>query len=134
LNAHNSFRAEHGAPALTWSNKLADKAQQWANECVFKHSGGTLGPFGENLAAGTGAFPIDKAVKGWTDEARDYNRNDPQASHFTQVVWKASTELGCAHAKCDGIFDASFGKAEYHVCEYNPQGNVDGQFEQNVQP
>lgn len=63
LQAHNSFRAQHGAQPLTWSPALAVKAQNWANGCVFKH-----GSTGENLAAGTGKYgPLD-AVKGWTDE------------------------------------------------------------------
>jgi hypothetical protein len=57
-----------------------------------------------------------------------YNKNDPQASHFTQMVWKKSTHVGCAHVDCDGIFPSSFGKAHYHVCEYSPQGNVIGEF------
>ncbi|PSR72395.1 hypothetical protein PHLCEN_2v11738 [Hermanssonia centrifuga] len=46
LTAHNSIRSQHGASPLTWSDDLASKAQQWANGCVFQHSGGTLGPFG----------------------------------------------------------------------------------------
>ena len=46
LSAHNSIRAEHGAAPLSWSDQLAGKAQQWANGCVFRHSGGSLGPFG----------------------------------------------------------------------------------------
>lgn len=46
LSAHNNERAQHGAAPLTWSNDLSAKAQQWANGCVFKHSGGSLGPFG----------------------------------------------------------------------------------------
>jgi len=46
LSAHNSFRAQHGASPLSWSDELAGKAQQWASACVFKHSGGSLGPFG----------------------------------------------------------------------------------------
>ncbi|EIN13524.1 PR-1-like protein, partial [Punctularia strigosozonata HHB-11173 SS5] len=119
LDAHNSIRAQHGASALTWDDTLEAAAQKWANNCVFKHSGGTLGPFGENLAAGTGdGYTITSAVKSWTDEP----------SHFTQVVWKASTKVGCAHADCSGIFSASFGKAHFHVCEYQVQGNVIGQF------
>lgn len=58
----------------------------------------------------------------------DYDSSNPTYSHFTQMVWKGTTELGCAIALCDGIFDASFGKASYMVCEYNPPGNVIGQF------
>jgi uncharacterized protein YkwD len=118
---------------LSWNNNLAAKAQQWANRCQFKHSGGSLGAFGENLAAGTGGYTIAAAVKAWADEVNDYNPANPQFSHFTQVVWKATTEVGCADARCDGIFDASFGKARYIVCEYSKQGNILGQFAQNVQ-
>ncbi|KAK0481902.1 CAP domain-containing protein [Armillaria novae-zelandiae] len=134
LEGHNTFRAQHGAADLTWSDELAGKAQQWANGCVFKHSGGSLGSFGENLAAGTGSsYSISSAIKSWTDEASSYDPNNPVASHFTQVVWKATSQVGCAVQSCDGIFDASFGKASYYVCEYSPAGNVIGQFAENVQ-
>ncbi|THU94825.1 PR-1-like protein [Dendrothele bispora CBS 962.96] len=129
LSAHNSVRAQHGASPLSWSDEAAGKAQQWANNCVFEHSGGKLGAFGENLAAGTGgSYGIAEAIKSWTDEVSSYDPNNPQPSHFTQVVWKASTQVGCAVQSCDGIFDASFGKAKFFVCEYTPQGNVIGQF------
>lgn len=131
LAAHNGFRAQHNAPALSWNDLLASKAQEWANKCHFQHSGGQLGPFGENLAAGSGSFDIDQAVQAWKDEESDYDPKDPQASHFTQVVWKGSTQLGCAHAQCDGIFDGV--SATFHVCEYQAQGNVIGEFGQNVQ-
>ena len=46
LSAHNTVRAQHGAVALTWNDEAASKAQQWANGCVFQHSGGSLGPYG----------------------------------------------------------------------------------------
>ncbi|KAI0307851.1 CAP domain-containing protein [Multifurca ochricompacta] len=129
LSAHNSVRAQHGAAPLTWSDELSAKAQQWADGCVFKHSGGSLGPFGENLAAGTGSgYTIASAVNSWTDEVSQYDPNNPVPSHFTQVVWKATTQVGCAVQDCSGIFDPSFGLAHYHVCEYSPQGNVIGEF------
>ena len=44
-------------------------------------------------------------------------------SSFTQVVWKSSTKLGCG---------LSLGKDVYAVCYYSPEGNVNGQFAQNV--
>lgn len=50
LSEHNNFRAKHNAPALVWNATLASAAQSWSDKCVFKHSGGTLGPYGENLA------------------------------------------------------------------------------------
>ncbi|KDQ63810.1 hypothetical protein JAAARDRAFT_76028 [Jaapia argillacea MUCL 33604] len=136
LQAHNSVRQHHGASDLTWNNNLASKAQQWANGCVFKHSGGKLGPYGENLAAGTGgAYGIAAAIKSWTDEVSEYNPHNPQPSHFTQVVWKNTKQVGCALKVCPpgSIFPSQYGPSKYYVCEYSPPGNVIGQFPQNVQ-
>jgi len=135
LDAHNTVRAQHGASPLVWSDLLASKAQQWAANCQFVHSGGKLGQFGENLAAGAGGgYNIVAAVKSWTDEVSDYNPNNPVPSHFTQVVWKSTTQLGCAVQICDNIFDKTrFGLTTFVVCEYSPPGNVLGQFSQNVQ-
>jgi len=47
-----------------------------------------------------------------------------QIGHFTQLIWKASTKVGCAKAS-----DSS---NTFVVCKYNPQGNVLGQFNTNV--
>ncbi|KDQ63808.1 hypothetical protein JAAARDRAFT_29854 [Jaapia argillacea MUCL 33604] len=136
LSAHNSVRAQHGASALTWSDNLASKAQQWANGCVFQHSGGSLGPFGENLAAGTGSsYGIAAAVGSWTAEVSQYDPSNPQPSHFTQVVWKGTSQVGCAVQTCAAgtIFPANDGPAQFFVCEYEAQGNIIGEFVQNVQ-
>ncbi|KAF7333820.1 PR-1-like protein [Mycena venus] len=133
LTAHNDVRALHGASPLTWKNEPAKKAQEWADACVFEHSHGALGPYGENLAAGTSDFGIYDAVGSWAAEASEYNPADPKASHFTQVVWKATKEVGCAVATCDGIFPPEYGPAQFYVCEYDPAGNVAGEFPENVQ-
>ncbi|KDQ64355.1 hypothetical protein JAAARDRAFT_166489 [Jaapia argillacea MUCL 33604] len=135
LAAHNVVRSAHGAGPLVWSSELAQKAQEWASGCQLKQSRGSLGPYGENLAAaaGPGGFSVESAVQVWIDDALDYDPSHPTYNHFTQVVWKSSTELGCAVASCDGIFDAGLGKATYYVCEYNPPGNVVGQAPLNVQ-
>ncbi|TFK97057.1 CAP domain-containing protein [Pterulicium gracile] len=134
LHHHNRLRAQHGAESLTWNDDLANAAQYWANQCGFRHSNGLMGPLGENLAAGAGPeyFTIENALKIWADESSDYHSYNPVPSHFTQMVWKASREVGCAVAECDGIFDASFGPAQFYVCEYAPAGNLIGQFAENV--
>jgi uncharacterized protein YkwD len=67
LDAHNGVRAKHDAVPLVWDNTLSEKAASWAHRCVFKHSGGTLGPYGENLAAGT-RVGAAKAVDMWNGE------------------------------------------------------------------
>jgi len=135
LDAHNTARSNHGASPLTWSNDLANAALSWASGCVFKHSGGTLGPFGENLAAQTGSMTPAQAVQLWMNEVGDYDPNNPQPSHFTQVVWKGSSQLGCTIYACesDKIFPNTSGTAYYGVCEYSPPGNVIGEFADNVQ-
>ncbi|KAJ7226223.1 hypothetical protein C8J57DRAFT_1731127 [Mycena rebaudengoi] len=63
LNIHNTERSKHGASDLVWNETLANAAQYWADECTNQHSGGMLGRFGENLAAGTGAYPISDALQ-----------------------------------------------------------------------
>ena len=70
LKWHNEVRRVHSAADLTWSDTLAAAAQSWANKCVFEHSGGKVGPYGENLFVGSGTgFAIKDAVTAWTNEA-----------------------------------------------------------------
>ncbi len=133
LDAHNKVRARHCAPPLSWSPKLAQFAQQWANSlrdqgCKFGHSGGR---YGENLAAGTsGTLDGQSVTDMWYDEIKLYSFPNGgfsmQTGHFTQVVWKQSTQLGCAVTACRGM--------DIWVCEYDPPGNVQGMYRQNVLP
>ena len=127
LARHNGFRAQHCAPDLVWNDELAASAQQWADGCVFEHDQNQTS--GENLAGGSGVT-LDPAAM-WYGEIANYNFDTPGFSlttgHFTQVVWRASTELGCGLAACPGM-------DEFYVCRYAPAGNVEGAFEQNVLP
>ncbi|TYJ58439.1 hypothetical protein B9479_000645 [Cryptococcus floricola] len=64
----------------------------------------------------------------------DYDASNPQASHFTQVVWKSSTKLGWAQTSCaDGTIFTGYGDSPFIVCEYDPAGNVAGQYGDDVQ-
>lgn len=56
-----------------------------------------------------------------------YDPTHPSYLLFTQVVWKSTTQLGCAVSSCDGIFDRALGPAALYVCLYDPVGNVIGQ-------
>ena len=141
LDAHNKVRAKHRIPPLKWSNKLAQYSQQWANQmaktkhCSMYHRKGNP-PFGENLYRSTAIIwtdgrteispvTIKKVVKAWTDEERwyDYKRNrcqrGKQCGHYTQAVWKSTTEVGCAMNVCAD-------KSQTWVCSYNPPGNYTG--------
>jgi uncharacterized protein YkwD len=133
VEAHNRVRAKHCAGALTWSAKLAQVAQKWANSlrdkgCAFGHSNGS---YGENLAAGTtGTLDPEAVVAMWYDEIAHYRFPDGgfsmQTGHFTQVVWRGTSQLGCGHSQCKGM--------DIWVCEYDPPGNWEGQYRENVRP
>lgn len=131
--AHNQVRAEHCAPPLTWSTELAAEATAWANQlaangCAFQHS---QSDHGENLAAGTsGALDADAVVALWAREEEKYDYKRPgfsmKTGHFTQVVWKDTLAVGCGVATCAG--------RDTWVCNYDPPGNVEGDFALNVAP
>ncbi|KAK7062003.1 pathogenesis-related protein 1 [Favolaschia claudopus] len=129
LDAHNIVRAAHGAADLVWNETLADAAQTWAKTCQVKHSDGTLldTPYGENIVAATGLFGIATAMGQFILDKSEYDPENPTYNHFTQVVWKSTTQLGCSVARCGDIWSANLGTASYYVCLYEPAGNVVGE-------
>ncbi|TEB39192.1 PR-1-like protein [Coprinellus micaceus] len=129
LDAHNTVRGRYGAEDLVWDNAAATAAQVWADNCRFAHEDDSL--YGENIAAGPSDLNIRSAIQFWADEESEYDPSNPQASHFTQVVWKSTTGVGCASAQCTGIFGIDL--ATFYVCKYSPPGNVLGEFDENVQ-
>lgn len=129
LDAHNAARAQVGAGGMTWSTTVAAYAQTYANQmastCSLVHSNG---PYGENLAWGSGTtFTGTAAVNMWVAEKQYYNyaTNTCAAGkvcgHYTQAVWKKSVRLGCARVSC-----ANAG-GTFIICSYDPPGNYIGQ-------
>ena len=126
LNAHNEKRALHGIQSLAWNDTLAKYAADYAsstfscNNVKLVHSNG---PHGENLAAGySGGY---KPVDAWYDEIKQYDFSNPgfneATGHFTQLVWKSTSQVGCAKVTCDNSW------SQYTICEYsNTRGNVVG--------
>jgi uncharacterized protein YkwD len=127
LDAHNAYREKHCVPALTWSPEIAATAQKWADACSMSHDSNS--GYGENLAWGTG-LSAGAAVDMWYGEASKYDFASPGyksgIGHFTQMIWKSSTQLGCGVATC--------GDQTFRVCRYSPPGNYEGEFPANVQP
>jgi uncharacterized protein YkwD len=134
LDAQNQKRANHCVPAFTWDETVAQSAQEWANRCVFEHAQGT--GLGENLFGGGGTWTSTDATESWYSESADYVFANPGFSldtgHFTQMVWKDSTKLGCGRTVCDGSQGTFVGM--FYVCRYAPQGNITGAFPENVLP
>jgi len=50
----------------------------------------------------------------------------PMCGHFTQVVWKTTTEIGCALVDCPKDTAWAGYRSQFLVCQYNPGGNTAG--------
>jgi uncharacterized protein YkwD len=142
LDAHAKARAAVGVPPLTWSSALAAHAQEWVDHlknsgCKLAHRTENRQGYGENLhwASGGGSgqgpnqqidVPPAEVVESWVREGADYNAathtcaEGRTCGHYTQVVWKNTTEVGCAMTVCDD-------KSQIWICNYNPAGNVSGE-------
>ncbi len=129
--AHNVLRAEVGVPALVWDATVARTAAAHAvtlaGTCKLAHA---ASPYGENLASFSGAGAITQAVDLWGSEKSKYagaggTYQGPAdgAGHYTQIIWRATTKVGCGRVACTGEFGAS----TIVVCRYDPRGNFLGQ-------
>ncbi|XP_041644316.1 Golgi-associated plant pathogenesis-related protein 1-like [Cheilinus undulatus] len=135
LETHNTYRKKHNAPAMTYNSEMNATAQKWADSLlargILEHSQTNDGENIYNMfSSATIKLTGKEAVDSWYSEIKDYNWNSPGFSgntgHFTQVVWKASTELGV------GV--ATDGNKVFVVGQYRPAGNMNmaGYFEENV--
>lgn len=123
-------------PALCYSASVGATAQAWAERCRFMHNP-DRGQLGENLYATTeppSSSTGADAVTAWASEARYYDHASNTCSaptlpgtcgHYTQVVWRGTTTVGCGISRC--VVNSPFsGFPEWTllVCDYRPPGNV----------
>jgi hypothetical protein len=137
---------------LAWDDTLAAESQAYAEQCVWAHDTerNQANGWGENLAMSTeSSFTTDTLtnfVQMWYEEVVDADWTDAgivpkvyaslnecqspdsekcQIGHYTQVVWAATTHVGCGVAQCgDGWLMGAGGV--YLVCKYSPPGNLGG--------
>ncbi len=140
ISAHNSARISAtptpnpALPLLTWSATAAATAQAWADQCQFAHNT-NRGNLGENIAAATpNTLTTMGVVQNWASESAyyDYGRNscapNQMCGHYTQIVWRTTTQVGCATKLCNRNSPFSgFTQWQLWVCNYSPPGNYVGQ-------
>uniref|UniRef100_A0A224XG48 Putative CAP peptide n=1 Tax=Megacormus gertschi TaxID=1843536 RepID=A0A224XG48_9SCOR len=138
LKKHNHYRNKHGVPPLKLSPKLCEYAQEWADQLaskdIFQHR--PKNKYGENIymewsSNAGGKVSGEKSVDSWYSEIKVHKFGQEPRSlssgHFTQVIWKESKEFGVAYSR------TKQGKT-YVVANYDPAGNMIGNFSSNVPP
>ena len=134
LALHNSERAAVGAPPLAWDPFLAQAAASYGPALQrigrLVHSPRETRPGQrENLAMATTGYMNDQQLAGmWVAEKHHFmpglfpfvsrTGNWSDVSHYTQMVWKGTTHVGCAKWRGGGN--------DYLICRYSPPGNRDG--------
>ncbi len=137
VKAHNKYRKMHQVGNVKWSVKIAKSAQAYADTCPVPPNHSKTS-YGENMAWGGYGSDVKQAVARWYREEPKYNYNkgayQSGAGHFTQIVWKGTTEIGCGYkTDCNNL--RQYGGGVF-VCQYNPAGNITnaGYFKANVLP
>lgn len=135
LATHNRERDAMSVPPLRWNADLARDAQTWADHLAatgqFRHSPNLPDrPLeGENIWGGTvDNFSPEAMVNLWIAEksvfkpgvfpANSTTGEVGDVSHYTQLVWRATREIGCGLGRN--------AREEILVCRYSAPGNVIG--------
>jgi hypothetical protein len=135
LAIHNRERSATGARPLVWDARLAAAAAAYGPSLErlgkLAHSPQATRPGrGENLWMGSrDAYELEEMAESWAAEKSLFrpgifptvstSRNWSDVGHYTQMIWKGTTRVGCAVHKAR--------KWDFLVCRYSPYGNVVGQ-------
>lgn len=122
LDDHNKTREDVNQQPVNWNDIIANGAEAYALKCKFEHSSNNDRMYngrllGENLVMGSpyGSWPDQKLFALWESEKQYYNHPqypDMQNGHYTQIVNKNVTDIGCGCAQCNN--------SKLCVCRYNP--------------
>lgn len=138
LKAHNEYRKLHGVDPLKLNRRMCKESKEWAKHLASK---GQIehrkhASYGENIYCYWSSNPGHtltgkEPVENWYNEKSrhhfDQEPTDLRSGHFTQVIWKASRELGV------GVEKNRNGQI-FVVASYWPAGNYIGSFINNVHP
>ncbi|KAF2865154.1 CAP domain-containing protein [Massariosphaeria phaeospora] len=142
IDAHWYWRKIHCAQDLRWDPALAQAALESVSACTRKpqHDRG-----GSNLSC-VGPAPENydqwiefarTVVHGWHEEETKYPYDNPSYAdawgHFTQMVWRDTSRIGCALGHCKDHGDSNSWPGRLY-CFYENAGNniAQGEFEKQV--
>jgi len=107
VQAHNYLRCLHDHSELQWDAAVAANADipaiqsNNAGQLMHSESYKMTPPAGENLAKGQTS--PEQAVIAWYNEVVDpgytpgtWGKDSGGAGHYTALIWKATTKLGCS--------------------------------------
>ncbi len=86
----------------------------WASPVMYSNGTSALQP-----------VTATQVVDSWGAENKDYNyqsntcKKGQICGHYTQVVWRDTTQIGCGKAVCSD-------NSQVWVCQYSPAGNYIG--------
>ena len=137
LENHNQKRALHESKPLKINEELNKLAVEYAkqisdgNSIKEKLYNGIF--LGENIYIYKGEkLDVNEMCNDWYNEINKYdkqlNQYQKNTSHFTQMIWKGTKELGFGIVKNKKDKDKIF----YAVALYYPPGNILGEFKENV--
>ena len=136
VKLHNELRIKHDSPPLNENEELNNMASSYAkslannqekNNCEYNVYKEEI--LGENIFITDYKKPKDifKNIMKEKDEYDfDKNKYSNSSAHFTQAIWKDTTDIGC------GFWADKASKKNFIVLLYYPAGNVFGNFNKNV--
>jgi len=151
---HNEVRRVEPASnmkALVWSDELAAKAQEWADQCTrghgmqmscknkdeqFGQNAWNVGyPPGQDIGDMYPEFDWNQVIGpfegSWASEKENWDFSSDACyegkvcGHWTQVVWAQTSEVGCGFNKCPTAKGLTNEHNIIAVCNYRPGGNVE---------
>lgn len=157
VNSHNQHRSNHSAPEAQWDERIAGYASNTAASCKYAHDmkQGDA-DYGQNIAMwglSSGAEKLGDVgainmaitdmwyngelglfLPSYYGESSPDMGNFEKWGHFSQLVWKSSTSVGCKAQFCPkGTMNDAM-DTWFMVCNYFPAGNMGGGYGSNVMP